>query len=356
MFFSVALLSLAALASAAPARRASTITDTDVLQVRAISSAIRCLTRIDMCIARQFALTLEHLEDNFYSTGLAKYDEKAFTDAGFPAFARGRFEEIAAHEHSHVELLTAALGSVAVQPCTYSFPDNDVASFVALSSIFEGVGTSAYLGAGGLLKSKSTLTVAASILTTEARQQAWGKIDLCMTTSTTHIFSPPVKSAVLKAQPWSGPNETPLDINQAFSLAAGFIKSCPSTNAPLVAKAFPPVTASPPNAPSGTKVTFTFKSKIGQPYWAAFLSGLTTKIVKLDSKKTATVPDGLLGTYYTVIVRVSRLLLCLRPYAYGVRYPPQVTSPSTTVTDAHTVAGGLVSVVDFYSNTDDTPN
>lgn len=110
---------------------------------------------------------------------------------------------------------------------------------------------------------------------------------------------------MLKAQPWSGPNETPLDVNQAFSRAAGFITSCPSTNAPIIAKAFPTVTASPPNAPSGTKVTFNFKSKPGQPYWAAFLSGLTTKIVPLDSKKTATVPDGLLGTYYTVIVRVS---------------------------------------------------
>lgn len=67
-----------------------------------------------------FALTLEHLENTFYSGALAKFDEKAFEDAGFPSWVRGRFEQIASHEAIHVETLTKALGNQATQACQYN--------------------------------------------------------------------------------------------------------------------------------------------------------------------------------------------------------------------------------------------
>lgn len=67
-----------------------------------------------------FALTLEHLESAFYSGALAKFDDKAFTDAGLPTFARGRFVQVGQHEQAHVAFLSAALGANATMPCTYN--------------------------------------------------------------------------------------------------------------------------------------------------------------------------------------------------------------------------------------------
>ena len=70
-----------------------------------------------------YALTLEHLENAFYSGALAQFDEKAFQAAGLPSGARERFSEVAFHEATHVLALTAALallGGQATQPCTYN--------------------------------------------------------------------------------------------------------------------------------------------------------------------------------------------------------------------------------------------
>lgn len=97
----------------------------------------------------QFALTLEHLENVFYKQALQKFSNQDFIDAGFPADYRAKLEFVASDEESHVKLLTAALQGVGQKPvaaCTYKFPYTDVKSFVGLSSVIEGVGTSAYLG------------------------------------------------------------------------------------------------------------------------------------------------------------------------------------------------------------------
>ncbi|WWD18043.1 hypothetical protein CI109_102490 [Kwoniella shandongensis] len=194
---------LAAVASyAAPAKRA--VTDTDILQ---------------------YALTLEHLENSFYHGFLDKFDDAAFTNAGFPDWVRGRVKNIAEHEAQHVALLSGALGSAATQPCTYAFPSvTDPKSFMALASVIENVGVSAYLGAAASIMESAYVTVAGSILTTEARHQAW------------------LNSAVEKAAAWSGPEDTPLDFDEVYSIAAAFITSCPTTNPTLPFKAFPALT------------------------------------------------------------------------------------------------------------------
>ncbi|WWC66440.1 uncharacterized protein I206_100342 [Kwoniella pini CBS 10737] len=199
MKFAAAFAILGALASyAAPAKRA--ITDTDILQ---------------------YALTLEHLENAFYHQYLGQFDQAAFKKAGYPDWVRNRIENIAEHEAQHVALLSGALGSAATQPCTYSFGVTDPTSFIATATLIENVGVSAYLGAASSIMEKAYVTVAGSILTTESRHQAW------------------LYSSVDKGPAWSGPEDTPLDFDEVYSIASAFITSCPSTNPTLPVKAFP---------------------------------------------------------------------------------------------------------------------
>lgn len=77
----------------------------------------------------QFALTLEHLENKFYSDALAKFSEGDFKAAGYPAEYYEDLKYIASDESSHVALLSSAIaaaGYTPVKPCVYSFPYTDV--------------------------------------------------------------------------------------------------------------------------------------------------------------------------------------------------------------------------------------
>lgn len=285
MKFSSTLFILAAAASsvlAVPIKRDNVPTEKDILQ---------------------FALTLEHLETTFYTQALQQFDEQAFVDAGFSSDIFGRFQQIQEHEATHVEFLTAAIGPDAVQACTYNFPYNDVPSFIALSSIFEGVGVSAYTGAAHFLVSDDAITAAGAILSTEARQQAW------------------VKSDVQKQNPWSGNFDTPLTLNEVFSLAAPFIVSCPSTNAALPVSAFPALTVSPSTPSAGQTITLAFDCGSNtSTLYVAFFSGLSTTFVEINDDKSVTIPANLQGTVYAVVTTVS----------------------TGTVTDSNTIAGPVI--------------
>jgi hypothetical protein len=64
-------------------------------------------------------LTLEHIEDAFYKEGLAKFSHDDFVKAGLPHFTRGRLQQVADHERTHVVVLEKVLGDKATKPCTY---------------------------------------------------------------------------------------------------------------------------------------------------------------------------------------------------------------------------------------------
>jgi len=214
-----------------------------------------------------YALTLEYLEREFYRQGLANYSQADFVSAGFPDPFYTNLKEIYFDEQTHVSTLAGALAAGAVKQATYSFPSTSAASFVGLSSVLEGVGVSAYLGAAGAIADKTYLTIAGSILTVEARHSAYIR-------------------AALKQSPFPKPFDTPLDFNQVYSLAAQFITGFAPGAAPLPFKAFPSLaieSSKYPYTAGSSPVTFTHAKKnaiaagliqSNTPVYAVFFSGL----------------------------------------------------------------------------------
>jgi len=257
-------LSLSLGAIAAPTKRAA-VTDADILQ---------------------FALTLEHLESAFYTQGLAQFSAADFAAAGFGGSFYDELTKIGSDEAEHVAFLTAGLtaaGAKPVEACTYSFPYTDPKSFVGLSKLLEGTGVSAYLGAASLITSKDYLTAAGSILTVEARHNAF-------------------ISYFLGDSPFPQPFDTPLGPNEVYTIAGAFITSCPSTNAAIPVTAFPALTiTAPASICSGSTLTLTSKGDVSGAKFCAFFSELSMYYSPFANGACAVPANVTTGQNYVVL-------------------------------------------------------
>jgi hypothetical protein len=165
---------------------------------------------------------------------------------------------------------------------------------MALASILEGVGVSAYLGAAASIMNGTYLTAAGSILTVEARHSAYLR---------SHLGEAP------SAQPF----DNPLDFNEVFTLAAPFIASCPSSNGMLPVKAFPSLTAASNGAVmNGSQVqlitgpgfdTSMNTSDISAAFVTVTGPVFTPLVSNGGGKFTVTVPNGVSGQSYVVLTR-----------------------------------------------------
>ncbi|KAF7511008.1 hypothetical protein GJ744_005554 [Endocarpon pusillum] len=240
----------------------------------------------------QFALTLEHLENVFYKQALDSLSEQQFIDAGYDAKYYSDIKYIAFDEEQHVKLLTSALTEAGVTPvkaCEYKFPFTDVESFISTSTVLEGVGSSAYTGAAGLITSKEYLTVAASILAVEALHTS-------------------LQRSAQGLVPAASPYMTPLSPNPVYTLAASFIVSCPESNAPLPFKAFPAL-SSDSGSPlaMGMPAEFSFDGDAAGKY-ATFVSGLTVTSVMIEHSGDSfevVIPEGISGQSYVFVTNAD---------------------------------------------------
>lgn len=93
-----------------------------------------------------FALTIEYLQRAFYEGGLDSFSQSDYVTAGFEDPFYDNLQQIYSDEQSHAILLQNILIAGNIEPTgplQYEFPYVDVASFVALASIIEGVSVSA---------------------------------------------------------------------------------------------------------------------------------------------------------------------------------------------------------------------
>lgn len=118
-----------------------------------------------------FALTLEYLEAEFYTRGVA-------TSGLIPADMQPVFDQIRKHEVAHVALLRNVLGSRAVPMPAFDFTAggmfadvfSNAQTFAALAQAFEDTGVRAYKGqAANLMGNKAVLTTALQVHSVEAR-------------------------------------------------------------------------------------------------------------------------------------------------------------------------------------------
>ncbi|PWN99963.1 hypothetical protein FA09DRAFT_282434, partial [Tilletiopsis washingtonensis] len=253
-----------------------------------------------------YALTLEHLENAFYKQ---LPSAAAFKKAGYKSAVHKRFQQISAHEASHVKFLTTALGDKAVAACEYNFGDiSKPATFVATSILLEGVGVSAYLGAAANITNPAYLTAAGSILTTESRHSTW------------------VQNYAAQKDPFGAAYDAPLNFNQTYSLAAPLIKKCPDSNAALPVVAFPAASISPAAPKMGQQVTIT-SEKLSEAGSVGFITGGATAIVPINNGKV-TLPSAVQGgRTYGVLLKGTPSAITddstvAGPFAFDIFYTP----------------------------------
>jgi len=119
-----------------------------------------------------YALTLEHLENNFYRTVNASGKLQGNADKYLTI--------IGAHEQAHVDALTASIRQAGGTPVAelpkYNFAAlgdiSTMAGILKVASVLEATGVKAYDGAAREITSKQILAVAGAIVQVEARHVA----------------------------------------------------------------------------------------------------------------------------------------------------------------------------------------
>lgn len=158
---------------------------------------------------------------------------------------------------------------------------------LATARVLEAVGIAAYLGAAPLVTEKAILSAAGSIVTIEARHQ---------TLIRTSVGAVPVPQAF----------DVAVSARQVFTLAAGFIVSCPK-EANLGITALPPLNVlSAGEVRSGSALKMVVPDAYGKAKLScSFTSGEKGLVFSKFSNGGCAVPEGLGGEVFLTVTTES---------------------------------------------------
>ncbi|EAU85080.1 hypothetical protein CC1G_04176 [Coprinopsis cinerea okayama7 len=280
-----------------------------------------------------FALSFEYLATAFYEKSLPLFSDADFANNGvakdgssngndgyangYGGAMKGFYEQIYQHRQGYVSFLENAItatGNAYITPCTYDFTNftKTLTDFVNLSEWFETASTSMYNGALAHINDKTYAAQLGSILGVQARHSAW------------------IHSAVQHRNPWNTMFETPLLLNQTWSLGNPFYASCPTSGPgmdvlPPSLTDYPTFSISPKSISPSSSITLDLSaaytadptslpsSKSSQNLYAYFGLGTTSYLAPLkltdakNQKYSMTVPAELAstGVVYVSILKAS---------------------------------------------------
>ncbi|KAG9206039.1 hypothetical protein B5807_09732 [Epicoccum nigrum] len=275
--------------SAAASSSASSASSSAASATSSAPKAAATLSDVDIL---QFALTAEHLESTFYKQGFAKFPASDFKALGLTDGQIKSLMGVGQTEATHVTTLMSAItgaGAKPVEPCDYNF-DAALASadaMVKTARVLEAVGVSAYLGAAPAVNSSDVLAAAASIVTVEARHQAFIRI-------------------ASGAEPVPAAFDVALQPRAVFTLAAQFIKSCPQ-GSNLNIQAFPAIALqNPEKATVGQNLKLADPASPAGASFCAFVAPGGNQFSKI-ADGNCMVPQNLQGEVYMMITKTESI-------------------------------------------------
>ncbi|KAL1792007.1 hypothetical protein ACET3X_009758 [Alternaria dauci] len=276
------------MAMSSPSPAPATITETAGEAASPAAGAPAAAATLSDVDILNFALTAEHLESAYYKQGFAKFPMSDFMALGLSEGQVKSLMGVGQTEATHVTTLQSAIagaGAKPVEPCQYNF-DAALASadtMVKTARVLEAIGVSAYLGAAPLVNSSDVLAAAGSIVTVEARHQAFIRI-------------------ASGAEPVPAAFDTALQPRAVFTLAAQFITACPE-GSNLNIQTFPAIALqNPEKATVGQNLKLADPAQPAGASFCAFVGPNGNQFTKI-ADGNCMVPQGLQGEVYMMITK-----------------------------------------------------